>query len=192
MKLFPNDVANLSIPNITAIPMDGGVLLFVVAITLLTAVLFESRCAARMLEGGTAVKESARGPRQAARFHEWGPEPPECFARREFAGGDDLPALSGFWATEGFLLRRQAPPENGQSAEADNRLITRNYVGLGVRDAGAAARLHRHLWRDVLCGDAAHQRDRVGMALRRADVLRVDSKAILQRSAEPLAPQYNE
>jgi predicted permease len=39
LTLFPNDVANLSIPKVTEIPMDGGVFLFAFAITLLTAVL---------------------------------------------------------------------------------------------------------------------------------------------------------
>jgi putative ABC transport system permease protein len=40
LTLFPNDVANLDIPKVTAIPMDRGVFLFAFAITLLTAVLF--------------------------------------------------------------------------------------------------------------------------------------------------------
>jgi predicted permease len=39
LTLFPNEVANLNIPKVTAIPMDRGVLLFAFAITLLTAVL---------------------------------------------------------------------------------------------------------------------------------------------------------
>ena len=39
LSLFPNDVANLNIPKITQIPMDRGVFLFALAITLLTAVL---------------------------------------------------------------------------------------------------------------------------------------------------------
>ncbi len=39
LTLFPNEVANLDIPKVTAIPMDRGVFLFAFAITLLTAVL---------------------------------------------------------------------------------------------------------------------------------------------------------
>jgi ABC-type antimicrobial peptide transport system permease subunit len=41
LMLFPNDVANLSIPKITEIPIDRGVLLFAIAVTLLTALLPE-------------------------------------------------------------------------------------------------------------------------------------------------------
>jgi putative ABC transport system permease protein len=40
LTLFPNDVANLNIPKVTEIPMDRGVFLFALAITLLTAILF--------------------------------------------------------------------------------------------------------------------------------------------------------
>jgi putative ABC transport system permease protein len=40
LTLFPNDVANLNIPKVTAIPVDQGVLLFALVITLLTAFLF--------------------------------------------------------------------------------------------------------------------------------------------------------
>lgn len=40
LPLFPNDVANLSIPKVTRIPMDHGVFLFALAITLLTVFLF--------------------------------------------------------------------------------------------------------------------------------------------------------
>ncbi|MGA9718708.1 MAG: ABC transporter permease [Acidobacteriaceae bacterium] len=39
LMLFPNDVANLDIPKVTQIPMDRGVLLFALAVTLLTGVL---------------------------------------------------------------------------------------------------------------------------------------------------------
>ena len=64
LTLFPNDVANLDIPKVTQIPIDGGVLLFAFVITLLTALLFgiapilRTRWATRI---GSAMKESARG-----------------------------------------------------------------------------------------------------------------------------------
>ncbi|HEY1949591.1 MAG TPA: ABC transporter permease [Bryobacteraceae bacterium] len=63
LALFPNDVANLSIPKLTQIPMDGGVFLFAAAITLLTALLFGfvPILKATQTENGGAMKEPARG-----------------------------------------------------------------------------------------------------------------------------------
>ena len=64
LTLFPNDVANLDIPKLTQIPIDGGVLLFAFAVTLLTALLFgiapilKATWAASI---GRAIKTSARG-----------------------------------------------------------------------------------------------------------------------------------
>jgi len=40
LKIFPNNIANLSIPTVDAIPLDGRVLAFTLAATLLTGVLF--------------------------------------------------------------------------------------------------------------------------------------------------------
>jgi putative ABC transport system permease protein len=62
LTLFPNDVSNLSIPKIMEIPIDRGVLLFALGITLLSAFLFgvlpvlKVTCA----EAGDAMKESGR------------------------------------------------------------------------------------------------------------------------------------
>ncbi len=63
LSLFPNEVANLNIPKVTAIPMDRGVLLFAVAITLFTAFLFGIVPVLRAMrtEAGAAMKDSARG-----------------------------------------------------------------------------------------------------------------------------------
>ncbi|MFL6428642.1 MAG: ADOP family duplicated permease [Acidobacteriaceae bacterium] len=63
LTLFPNDVANLSIPHVTRIPMDGGVLLFACAITLLTAVLSGIAPLLRAMRArpDSAMNENTRG-----------------------------------------------------------------------------------------------------------------------------------
>jgi predicted permease len=63
LALFPNDVANLNIPRVTEIPIDRGVLLFAVAITLLTTVLFGVApiLKAMRTQADEAMKDSARG-----------------------------------------------------------------------------------------------------------------------------------
>jgi predicted permease len=63
LMLFPNDVANLSIPKITEISMDRGVFLFAIAVTLLTALLSGIVPVLRALqtEADTAIKDMARG-----------------------------------------------------------------------------------------------------------------------------------
>ena len=63
LRLFPNDIANLRIPTVTAIPIDGGVLLFAFATTLLTAVLFGLAPVwkATHAQTGSTMKDSARG-----------------------------------------------------------------------------------------------------------------------------------
>jgi putative ABC transport system permease protein len=63
LRLFPNEVANLDIPKVTEIPMDRGVFLFALAITLLTAFLFGIVPVLRAMrtEAGAAMKDSARG-----------------------------------------------------------------------------------------------------------------------------------
>ena len=72
LSLFPNDVANLQIPKLTAIPIDGGVLLFSLITTLLTGLLFgiapvlkamraeTSYVAGEPLRGTTASRQSNR------------------------------------------------------------------------------------------------------------------------------------
>jgi putative ABC transport system permease protein len=44
------------------------------------------------------------------------------------AGATNYLPLSGFWGTSNFLLRGQAPPKQGQAPEADDRVITPEYL----------------------------------------------------------------
>jgi putative ABC transport system permease protein len=63
VEIFPNDVANLRIPKVTAIPVDRGVFLFALAATLLTGFLcgiIPAMKAARV-EASDAMKEQGRG-----------------------------------------------------------------------------------------------------------------------------------
>ncbi|MBV9769409.1 MAG: ABC transporter permease [Bryobacterales bacterium] len=61
--IFPNDVANLAIPKVTAIPLDRGVFLFAFVITLLTGFLFGIIPAIRATrtDVGDAMRETGRG-----------------------------------------------------------------------------------------------------------------------------------
>jgi len=61
--IFPNDVANRTIPKVTHIPIDQGVLLFALATTMLTGFIFGVVPAfkATRAEASDAMKESARG-----------------------------------------------------------------------------------------------------------------------------------
>jgi putative ABC transport system permease protein len=63
LRLFPNDVANLNIPKVTAIPMDPGVLAFALGITMLTAFLFGIVPLLKGIrtEASAAMNESTRG-----------------------------------------------------------------------------------------------------------------------------------
>jgi putative ABC transport system permease protein len=194
LMLFPNDVANLSIPKITEIPMDRGVFVFAIAVTLLTALLSGILPVLKALqtEADTAVKDMARGnslqsnrTRSAMVIGEialslmlltgaglvltsfrkvidtdlgFQPEgllslqvflPPDRYpsnsqATRGFveqvvkklntmpgvksAAATNFLPLSGFWGTTNFLLRGQAPPKGGEGPEADNRVITPQYL----------------------------------------------------------------
>ncbi len=63
IAIVPNDVANLHIPRVTAIPIDRGVLLFALVVTLLTGLLcgiIPAMKAARA-EASDALKEQGRG-----------------------------------------------------------------------------------------------------------------------------------
>jgi predicted permease len=61
--IFPNGVANLSIPRVEAIPMNAPVLWFALGVTVLTAVLFGAVPALQSAgaNGNDALKESGRG-----------------------------------------------------------------------------------------------------------------------------------
>ncbi len=63
LVLFPNDVANLNIPKLTQIPVDRGVLLFALALTLFTTFLFGIVPVLKALHTNAdlAVKDFARG-----------------------------------------------------------------------------------------------------------------------------------
>jgi predicted permease len=69
VTIFPNDVANLNIPRVTAIPVDRGVLLFALAITTLTGFIFGFMPAlqAARAPASDAMKESARGSTSSRR-----------------------------------------------------------------------------------------------------------------------------
>ena len=200
LGLFPNEVANLRIPTVTRIPMDGGVLLFALAATLGTAVVFGLapvwRATRARAEG--AMKETARGAtasrernrsrgavviievalslmlltaaglvvssfekvmhaglgfepghllslqvflppdrygtfpykdgHKTARFAEDVVRAMQAIPGVEAAGATNYEPLSGFWGTTNFLLRGQIPPKGGQGPEADDRVLTPDYL----------------------------------------------------------------
>jgi putative ABC transport system permease protein len=63
LELFPNEVANLNIPKVTEIPMDRGVFLFALGLTLLTAFLFGIIPVLKGMrtEAAEAMKDASRG-----------------------------------------------------------------------------------------------------------------------------------
>lgn len=63
VRIFPNDVANLSVPKVTAIPIDRGVLLFALGLTTLTGLAFGliPSLKAAQSPASDAMKEAARG-----------------------------------------------------------------------------------------------------------------------------------
>ncbi|HYK38051.1 ABC transporter permease [Alloacidobacterium sp.] len=197
LALFPNDVANLNIPKVTAIPIDYGVFLFATAITLLTAFLFGIApvMKATRVEAGDAMRESARGSTSGRRsnrsrsvivvtqialalmlltgaglvtasfrhvvnsdpgfqpdhvlslqvllplnrYPSDNPQKRRAFVAEALRRMNALPGvesaaatnylpLSGFWGTTNFLLRGQAPVKEGQAPEADERLMTPEYL----------------------------------------------------------------
>jgi len=197
LTLFPNDVANLDIPKVTAIPMDLGVFLFALAATLLTAVLFGIAPVLRAMhaEASDASKEWSRGntasrtsnrSRSAIVIAEVALSlmlltaaglvvasfqrvldsslgfhsghllalqvflPPDHYPQKdlvkqrlfvqqvvgkmnalpgvESAAATNFLPLIGFWGTTSFQLRGQAPPQGGQVPEADERVITPEYL----------------------------------------------------------------
>jgi predicted permease len=197
LAMFPNDVANLSIPKVTDIPMDAGVFAFAIATTLLTAVLVGAAPVLRAVgvRPEAAINESGRGStanRRSTRSRSamvvgeialalmllsaagllvasfrnvmnsrlgFQPDhvlslqvllPPDRYPEtngpkrirfvedvvtrlRALPGVSSAAAtnflpLSGFWGTVGFLRSGAAPPKNGRAPEADNRLITPEYL----------------------------------------------------------------
>jgi predicted permease len=63
LMLFPNDVANLSIPKITEIPIDRGGFLFAIAVTLFTALVsgIVPVLKALQTQADTVIKDMGRG-----------------------------------------------------------------------------------------------------------------------------------
>jgi predicted permease len=68
LGLFPNDVANLRIPTVTAIPMDRGVLFFALGATLLSAVLsgVAPLCRAARAQAADRMNGATRGATASA------------------------------------------------------------------------------------------------------------------------------
>lgn len=197
LGLFPNDVANLRIPAVTAIPMDRGVLLFALGTTLLTAVLagLAPLGRAARAQATAAIKESVRGtttgsgasrsrgtivivevalslmlltaaglvvtsfrnvmdaglgfepdhllylqvllppdsypsanPQKRTQFTENVIRAMEAIPGVRLAGATNFEPLSGFWGVTNFLERGQEPSKEGQGPEADNRIITPDYL----------------------------------------------------------------
>lgn len=192
--LFPNDVANLNIPKVTDIPMDRGVFMFAIGITLLTAFLsgIVPVIKALQTDADGAIKDMARGnSRQSNRSRsaivvgqialslilltgaglvvrsfqkvvntDLGFRADHLLSLQVFLPPDRYPSngqgirtfveqmvtklntlpgvksaaatnflpLSGFWGTTSFLLRGQAPSQNGEGPEVDNRIITPEYL----------------------------------------------------------------
>jgi predicted permease len=73
LALFPNDVANLNIPAVTSIPIDRGVLLFALVVTLLTAFLFGIFPVLRAthIDAGSARNGTGRGATASRQSHRW-------------------------------------------------------------------------------------------------------------------------
>jgi putative ABC transport system permease protein len=197
LALFPNDVANLSIPKVTQIPMDRGVFLFAAAVTVLTAILFGIApiLKATRAEIGSELNELGRGNTAnrwlsrsrgaivivevalslmlltgaglvVASFKnvvnaDLGFRPDHVLSLQVFLPPDHYPSenpaktrvfvenivrtmnalpgvksagatnflpLTGFWGTSTFVIRGQAQPKEGQAPQADNRLITPEYL----------------------------------------------------------------
>jgi predicted permease len=197
LGLFPNDVANLRIPTVKAIPMDLGVLLFALGATVLCAVLsgLAPLWRAARAQAAAAMKESVRGtttgagsnrsrsaivifevalslmlmttaalvvasfqkvmnsglgfepdhllclevllpsnqypstnPQKRVQFTENVIRAMEAIPGVRLAGATNFEPLSGFWNTTNFLLRGEAPPKGGEGPEADDRIVTADYL----------------------------------------------------------------
>ncbi|MFZ0319032.1 MAG: ABC transporter permease [Candidatus Sulfotelmatobacter sp.] len=194
LMLFPTDVANLNIPKITEIPIDRGVFLFAIAVTLLTGVLSGIVPVLKALrtEADLAIKDISRGnSRQSNRSRsaivigeialslvlltgaglvatsfrkvvntDLGFQADHLLSMQVFLPPDHYPSsgearrlfveqvvkklnampgvksaavtnflpLSGFWGTINFLRRGQSPPQGGDGPEADNLIITPEYL----------------------------------------------------------------
>jgi predicted permease len=244
VRLFPNDVANLSIPNVTAIPIDRGVLLFALALTLLTTFLFSIAPILKAMQTGAdlAMKDSERGGTGsrwsnrsrsvvvigevslslilltaagllAASFRkvveaDLGFRPDRVLSIEVFLPQDRYPfkkeqtktrlfvqetvrrmnalpgvesaaatnylPLSGFWGVTNFLLRGQAPPRGGQGPEADNLVITPEYLrtmgipvlrGRGFTTADNASSQHVAVVNQAMAKQVFKDRDPVGEQL---------------------------
>jgi len=197
LRLFPNDVANLSIPTLTRIPIDGGVLLFALSLTLSATFLFGIIPVVKAMRTNAdlAMKDSSRGSsgsRWSSRSRSTvvvsevslslvlltaaglliasfqnvlnanlGFQPDHILSlqvllpinrypsenparRRQFvdaalsrfnalpgvrsAAATNFLPLSGFWGVTNFLTPGQSLHAGEQAPEADNRLITPEYL----------------------------------------------------------------
>jgi len=197
LTLFPNDVFNLKIPKVTAIPMDRSVFLFAFAITLVTAVLFGIAPILRAMstKADTSMNGTTRGGTTSRRANrsrnvvviseialslilltaaglvvasfkrvidaDLGFQPDHLLSLEVFlptnryprsdraktrvfvdqvvaklntvpgvrsAAATNFPPLTGFWGTTNFLLQEQAPSKEGQTPEADDRVVTPSYL----------------------------------------------------------------
>jgi predicted permease len=215
LRLFPTDVSNLSIPRLTQIPIDSGVLIFAFGVTLITTFLFGivPVLKAMQTDAELAVKDSSRGSSGSRRsslsrntvvvaevalslilltaaglliasFQKvlsagLGFQPDHVLSlqvllpinrypsenpakRRQFvdealnrfnalpgvrsAAATNFLPLSGFWGVVNFLVPGQSLHAGEQAPEADNRLITPEYLRtmeiplLGGRNFTAADR----------------------------------------------------
>ncbi len=243
LGLFPNDVANLNIPKVTQIPINDGVLLFALAITLLTGFLFGivPVLNAVRINADATINESERGSTASrhssfsrsvmvvgeialalmlltgagllvASFRKvvnsnlgFQPDhvlslqlflPPDRYPRSDqtkrirfvegvvnrlsalpgvkSAAATNFLPLTGFWGTTTFLLPGEAPPKDGQTPEADNRVITPGYLRtMGIplirgRDFSAADRtnaLHVAMINQTLAREFFPNKDPVGEKL---------------------------
>lgn len=241
LSLFPNDVANLNIPKISQIPMDRGVFLFAVAVTLFTALLsgIFPVLKAVQTDADAAIKDMVRGNTRRSnlsrsaivigeialslilltgaglvltsfqkvvntdlgfrsdhvlslqvflppdRYPRDNPQATRAFVEQvakklstvpgvKSAAATNFLPLSGFWGTANFLIRGEAPPATGEGPEADNRIITPEYLqtmnipllrGRNFTEADRAGGLQVAMINQTLAKQYFKDRDPVGEEL---------------------------
>lgn len=92
----------------------------------------------------------------------------------ESAAATNYLPLSGFWGTTAFLLRGQPPPKEGQGPQADNRVLTPNYLhtmkipllrGRAFTDADRSGGAQVAMINETLAKRYFHDSDPVGQEL---------------------------